>query len=121
MVKADERLIIEIDAELSSFKKKLSGLAKISVTALASMVAAIGGVSIAAAKAGIDFESAFAGVKKTVDATGSELDKLRNGILQIARETPLAATEIAGIAEAAGQLGIKTKNIEGFTRVMTDL
>lgn len=34
---------------------------------------------------------------------------------------PMAATEIAGIAEAAGQLGIEVPNIMGFTKVMADL
>lgn len=39
----------------------------------------------------------------------------------MAKEMPMAATEIAGIAEAAGQLGIEVPNIMGFTKVMADL
>lgn len=39
----------------------------------------------------------------------------------MAKEMPMAATEIAGIAEAAGQLGIEVPNIMSFTRVMADL
>ena len=74
-----------------------------------------------ATKASIDFESAFAGVIKTVDATEEELAEIRQGIRDMAKEIPMAATEIAGIAEAAGQLGIETKNILSFTRVMADL
>src|SRR5690606_32702500 len=69
-----------------------------------------------ATKASIDFESAFAGVIKTVDATDEELAEIRQGIRDMAKEIPMAATEIAGIAEAAGQLGIETKNILNFTR-----
>ena len=79
---------------------------------------AVGGASI---KASIDFESAFAGVRKTVDATEPELAALRQGIRDMAMELPASREEIAGVAEAAGQLGIQTPNILGFTRVMTDL
>ena len=39
----------------------------------------------------------------------------------MAKQLPASAAEIAGVAEAAGQLGIKTENILGFTRVMIDL
>lgn len=75
----------------------------------------------AASKSAIDFESAFAGVKKTVDATDKELSKLEQGIRDMAKEMPTAATEIAGVAEAAGQLGIETPNILGFTETMVML
>lgn len=72
-------------------------------------------------KFGSDFETAFAGVEKTVDATREELDRLSVGIREMSTEIPVAAREIAGIAAAAGQLGIKTENILGFSRVMADL
>ena len=78
-------------------------------------------VGIGASKAAIDFESAFAGVKKTVDATNKELSKLEQGIRNLAKEMPTAATEIAGVAEAAGQLGIQTPNILDFTKTMVML
>lgn len=72
-------------------------------------------------KAAIDFESAFAGVRKTVDATEKEFAVLKKGFRDMAKEIPVAATEIANVGEAAGQLGIKTENILGFTRTMVDL
>lgn len=74
-----------------------------------------------AGKAAIDFESAFAGVRKTVNASEAEFAMLEEGIRSMAKELPASAAEIAGVAEAAGQLGIKTENILGFTRVMIDL
>ena len=58
-----------------------------------------------AAKAAMDFESAFAGVTKTVDGTTEQLAALETGIREMALEVPTAATEIANVAEAAGQLG----------------
>lgn len=72
-------------------------------------------------KAAIDFESAFAGVRKTIDATEEEFAALEKGIRDMSKEIPASATEIAAVAEAAGQLGIETENILGFTRVMIDL
>lgn len=79
------------------------------------------GLGTMAAKTAIDFESAFAGVRKTVDATEEEFGALEKGIRDMAREIPAAATEIAGVAAAAGQLGIETEAILGFTRTMIDL
>ena len=72
-------------------------------------------------KAAMDYESAFAGVRKTVDATEEEFATLSAGIREMAKELPAAATEIAGVAESAGQLGIANEHILGFTRVMIDL
>ena len=72
-------------------------------------------------KAAMDYESAFAGVRKTVDATEEQFDQLSRGIREMATEIPAAATEIAGVAESAGQLGIQTENILEFTRTMVDL
>ncbi|MGL5651219.1 MAG: phage tail tape measure protein [Paraclostridium sp.] len=81
----------------------------------------LAGMAGAAAKSAIDFESAFAGVRKTVDASESDMRKLESGIRDMAKEMPTAATEIAGVAEAAGQLGIKTPNILDFTKTMVML
>lgn len=74
-----------------------------------------------AAKSAIDFESAFAGVKKTVDASDQELRVLKQGIIDMSLELPAAATEISGVAEAAGQLGIQKDSILDFSKVMIDM
>src|SRR5699024_8069405 len=83
----------------------------------AASAVAIGGVVAQAAS----FEDAFAGVRKTVDATGDQFDALAKGIRDMSKELPMPSEEIAGIAEVAGQLGIKTEDIMQFTRVMADL
>ncbi|EJJ1065480.1 phage tail tape measure protein [Enterococcus faecalis] len=78
--------------------------------------------------AAVKWESDFAGVKKTndevVDSTGKVVysyKDLENGLRGLAKELPSSHTEIANVAEAAGQLGIKTKNVVGFTKTMIDL
>jgi TP901 family phage tail tape measure protein len=75
----------------------------------------------AALKTSIDFETAFTGVRKTVDGTTAQLEKIKQGIIDMSMEIPASTTEIAAVAEAAGQLGIETDNILGFTRAMIDL
>lgn len=72
-------------------------------------------------KSASEFETAFAGVRKTVDATEDQFAELKQGIRDMAKELPASANEIAGVAEVAGQLGIKRKDILKFTRVMVDL
>lgn len=75
----------------------------------------------AATKTAIDWESAFAGVKKTIDGTEEDFKKLSDGIREMSKEIPSSASDIASVAEAAGQLGIQTENILGFTRTIIDL
>ncbi|ACL19519.1 phage tail tape measure protein, TP901 family [Desulfitobacterium hafniense DCB-2] len=79
------------------------------------------GLGAASLKFGIEFESAFAGVKKTVTATEEQLAGLSQGIRDLSKQMPQTASEIAGVAEAAGQLGIKTESILGFTKTMVML
>lgn len=73
------------------------------------------------ADASMSFESAMAGVAKTTDLTPEELDQMGKSLQQMSTEIPVAANELAGIAEAAGQLGIQKENLISFTRVMADL
>lgn len=81
----------------------------------------IGLAAGAAIKASIDFESSFAGVTKTVNASTEEFAQLRTQILEMSKEMPASASEIAHVAESAGQLGIKTPAIIGFTKTMINL
>lgn len=79
------------------------------------------GAGAAATHAAIDYEEAFAGVVKTVDGTEEQLGKLNEQILDMSTNLPASATEIAGVAEAAGQLGIGVNDISKFTEVMVEL
>ena len=69
-------------------------------------------------KASIEFESAITGVYKTVDASSEELAEITAGIKELAMEIPATTTEIASVAEAAGQLGIAKEDILEFTETM---
>lgn len=71
-----------------------------------------------ATKAAMDWESQFAGVKKTVDGTPQQIDQLEGSLRGMARTMAASHEEIAAVAEAAGQLGVATPAIAGFTRTM---
>lgn len=74
-----------------------------------------------AGKAAIDWETAFTGVRKTVDGSDQEIAALEGQLRQLAKTLPATHTEIAAVAEAAGQLGIKRQDIAKFTKTMIDL
>ena len=69
-------------------------------------------------KSAIDYESAFAGVRKTVDMTEEEFTKLSDSIRQMSKELPFSAVEIAKVVEIAGQLGVHNDGLMEFTRNM---
>lgn len=92
----------KIGEGLNSFGNKMT------VGVTAPIVAGVAAV----AKAAIDWESAFAGTRKTVDEVIDSNGKvvysykdLETGLRSLAKEVPSSHKEIAEVAEAAGQLG----------------
>jgi TP901 family phage tail tape measure protein len=79
--------------------------------------AAVGAIGYAV-KAALDWESAVAGVAKTVDG---DVKQISSAILDMSTKVPLAAVELAGLAEQAGALGIAKKDIVAFTEVAATL
>lgn len=112
-----ERLERTVSERLDKVGDQFIGIGK-KASVLSAGIAAL---TVGAAKSAIDFESAFTGVQKTVDATEEGYAALSRGIRQLAKEIPATTTEISAVAEAAGQLGIQTENVLSFTRTMIDL
>lgn len=113
-----ERAVKRINSKLGQLGREAERMGKMMTKAFTIPLAGIGAAST---KAAIDFESAFAGVRKTVDATEAEFKKLERGIRDMAKQIPASAVEISKVAEAAGQLGIQNDAILTFTRTMIDL
>ena len=86
--------------------------------AISTPILAVGSYGI---KSAIDFESAFAGVRKTVDATEPQFKKLENAAISMSERLPKSSSEISKIMEIAGQLGIKVDDIEKFSETMIRL
>ena len=109
----------EVGEKFSKVGKEISGFGSALTKGVTAPIVAGAGLAV---KAAIDYESAFAGVKKTVDETATvSYQKLSDGIRQMAKELPASAVEIANVAEVAGQLGIKAEDILTFSRTMIDM
>lgn len=108
----------EMDFNLKKIGKSATKIGKDMSLKLTAPLLLLGGI---AAKTAIKFESAFTGVRKTVNATEKQFAGLEKQLKSLALEVPLTAEEIFGIAEAAGQLGIERESILPFTKVMADL
>lgn len=74
-----------------------------------------------AVKASLDFESSFAGVRKTVDATEAEFALLAASSKKMSTEIASSTSEINAVMATGGQLGIANEHLTEFTRVMIDL
>lgn len=74
-----------------------------------------------AARAAIKWESDWAGVTKTIQGSTEQMAALEDTFRSMAKALPATHTQIALVAEAAGQLGIKRTDLAKFTKVMLDL
>lgn len=93
---------------------------KLSTGMVAGGTAVVGGLALAT-KAAMDWESAWTGVTKTVDGSPEQMAQLESELRGLAKTLPSTHTEIAGVAEAAGQLGVAREDVSGFTKTMVDL
>ena len=110
---------------LQNIGGKMTGLGNTMTAAVtAPIVAGVGAI----VKSAVSWESAFAGVKKTndevVDSNGNVVYSyadLEKGLRGLTAQLPASHEEIAGVAEAAGQLGIKAQDVVSFTKTMIDM
>ena len=104
-------------AKAKDYAEAQDHVGKVLVTAGAAIVATTG----LTVKAAIDWQTAWTGVTKTVEGTPEELAAVEDGLRALTGVLPASHDEIAAVAEAAGQLGVKTQDVVGFTRTMVDL
>lgn len=123
-----KKTVLAMDADFTKLDKGFDKVMNVgkkcfsAITTAAGVAAtAIGAATAAAVSVGTEFESAFAGVKKTVEATDEQLEQLRQGILDMSKEIPSSAADIAAVMEIAGQLGIATEDLTEFTETMINL
>lgn len=77
------------------------------------------GASVTAAT---NWESAMNGVRKTTDMNDDEMKELGTNIKSMALQTTYSSTELANLAQIAGQLGVRgTDGITKFISVVSDL
>lgn len=107
-----------ISKKCETISKAMTKAGKSLTTHVTAPITALG---TAAVKASIDYEYAFADVRKTVDATEEEYDRLSDSVKQMSTEVAASAEEIAEVMSIAGQLGIENEHLAEFTRTMIDL
>jgi TP901 family phage tail tape measure protein len=86
------------------------------------------GITLPLAAAGIgifkiakDFDTAFANVRKTVDGSEKDFDRLSAGIRDMAKGMPQSAADLSNIAAIGGQFGVSKEGLIGFTQAVADL
>lgn len=117
---AAARATRNVGSEAEKLQQKREAFESIGRAGLAAG-AALTAASVLSVKAAMGWESAWAGVTKTVEGTPEELAKVEDGLRKLTGVLPASHSEIAAVAEAAGQLGISTGNVVEFTRTMIDL
>lgn len=93
--------------------------AQLIVDALRTGARALTGFIQGAVNESVSFESAFTGVRKTVDATEQEFAELSDWIMDASTKMASSKEEIAATMEIAGQLGVRgVDGLEKFTETM---
>ncbi len=96
----------KISGELSNWQSRLATAASFAVPV----------------KLAIDFESSMADVKKYVEFSSDEqVKQLGNEIKNLSNELGVSANELAQIAASGGQLGLKSDEIAGFTKLVSKM
>ena len=105
-----------------SFQQNAEALQQMIVAAgVVDVLKNIGGALKECADASIQYESAMAGVKRTVGGSDAFISGLGEDFKYLSTVIPISSNELAGIATTAGQLGIAQGNVEQFTEVMAKL
>jgi len=99
----------------------LKNFQKAGLIAGAAGAAIAAGLGLAVSKA-ISFESAFTGVRKTVDLSEAEFADLEQRFKDLSSTIPITFEELSSIGEIAGQLGVEgVDNLAKFTRTIADI
>lgn len=126
-IKDARGLLRDLDKSTTSTKKgffHLNGIVRDAVKAFGGLfiIRQVQGLFSGLFRSVVSFDSAFAGVRKTIDATEEEFAELSKGFRKLATsEIPLAVEELLKIGELGGQLGIAKEELIEFTEVIAKL
>lgn len=101
--------LLDLERRTNGWKDSLVK-AKIEVGAA---IAAFAPIAISIKQAS-EFETALAGVRKVVEGTDDQFDRLSGRIRELTRELPISAAGLADIAAAGGQLGVPLEKLDQF-------
>ena len=114
--------LVNVQRRLLLFSHSLQATARVATVALTvPITAAVVGAVYAAAQ----FESAFAGVAKTVEGVSDRFGvltpigkKFRQEILDLAKAIPVTQGELAKIAETLGQMNVPIDRLKAYTEAV---
>ena len=109
-----------VEDTLEKPKKEFDNINKVASAAAIGMFA-VGVEIIKATQAAMIFEDAFAGIRKTVEATEDQFKELGDSILRLSTVSPVSASDLARIGELGGQLGVAASNLPTFIKTVSDL
>jgi len=122
-VKAVVQNINKFQTNLGAINGAIMGVAASATTfalnAGVQMTKALAGIGVSAVQNAIEFESSFAGVRKTVNTTEEEFQKLQTAFTDLSKTVPVDVNTINEIAELGGQLGVVNEDTEDVTGTLT--
>ena len=110
---------------IDKFSSAFAGVNKsLAVTGAAITAFGIAGLAVSKnlVNTAASFETAFTGVRKTVELSEEEFAKLRQEFKDLSKEIPVSFIELSKIGEIAGQLGVEgVDNLSKFTKTIADI
>ncbi len=129
----------EFDAAMKKAASSADGLTKtfksigqqatdVGMTLTKALTVPLLGIGVGAAKAAMDFESSFAGIRKTVDGVVDSAGNLTEAGKQmsqamrdLSKTIPVNVNDLNRLGETAGALGVPRDRVVEFTKVMAEL
>ena len=111
-----DKVAVKVGSRLA---KAFTGIGGMINTATVAIIASLGVGMIAGTRAAIEFEDAFAMVKKTMaDVDDPKVfEKIADDLQRLATQIPVRATELAALGSVAGQLGVASEDVSKFVEV----
>lgn len=108
----------ELGKRLSPVARSASSIGGALTLGLTVPMVAAGGASIAAA---VSIDSALTNVRKTVEGTEADYQRLKDAAIEFSKTNPVSASQVLEIEALGAQLGFQVDQLEEFGRVVSGL
>lgn len=108
----------ELGKRLSPVARSASSIGGALTLGLTVPMVAAGGASIAAA---VSIDSALTNVRKTVEGTENDYQRLKDAAIEFSKTNPVSASQVLEIEALGAQLGFQVDQLEEFGRVVSGL
>lgn len=110
--------LAEASGHLDNLGKSMQGVGDSFTKCVTVPTGAAVGATVAATA---QIDTAWYNVRKTVEATEGEYQRLRDNAVELSKTSPVSAETILNIEGLGGQLGIANNNLEGFAKTVSGL